>query len=352
MKRTIITFGVIIALFVGLLYILNKNKTANMAKTQVVIKANNEVAVRVTDVDSQILNLEYIANGIFAPQQSVFLSSEVPGKVVSVLVQEGAKVKAGQVLAVIKGEKQEIALSIAQAVYDNALNEVSRFERAYSSGGVTKQQLDQVKLQLENAKNNLLSAKVNAGDVNITASFSGIVNKKNVEPGSYVNPGQQLFEIVNITSLKLRVNVDEKTIGRVKLGEKVMIRCSAIPDKMWEGNVTFIAPKADAGLNFPVELEISNSSSNQLKAGMFGTAVFGYEQTVKTLAIPHQAFVGNISSGKVFAVEDGKAVLRTVSTGRDFGNTVEIISGIQNGDKVITTGQINLVDGTLIKVIQ
>src|SRR5690606_15359822 len=110
-------------------------------------------------------------------------------------------------LAVIDGDKQNTSVMNAQAVYNNALSEVSRFESAYTTGGVTKQQLDQVKLQLENAKNNLRSAQLTASDVNIKASFAGIINRKNVEVGQHVSVGVSLFEIVDVSSLKLKVNV-------------------------------------------------------------------------------------------------------------------------------------------------
>src|SRR5690606_29817335 len=136
--------------------------------------------------------------------------------------------------------------------------EVARFESAYETGGVTKQQLDQMKLQLVNAKNNLQSAQLTAGDVNIKASFSGIVNKKNIEPGSYANPGTELFEIVNVSTLKLKVNVDEKNIGSLKMGQSIKVLSPVVADKEFMGKVSFIAPKADGSLNFPVELEIQN----------------------------------------------------------------------------------------------
>src|SRR5690606_21325586 len=165
--------------------------------------------------DFKDVNAQYVTNGVFAPKQEVMLSSETSGKVVRVLVQEGAYVKAGQTLAVINSDKQNVTVSNAQATYNNAEAEVARFESAYATGGVTKQQLDQVKLQLENAKNNLRSAQITASDVNITASFAGIVNKRNIEPGSYVSPGQQLFEIVIVSTLKLKVKVDVKNIGHV-----------------------------------------------------------------------------------------------------------------------------------------
>ncbi len=352
MKKIIITGIVIIAALAGIMYVLNKNKAENEAQTAIVGQKNAAVAVRIETADYKDVNAQYITNGTFAPKQEVMLSAETAGRVTRVLVQEGAYVRAGQTLAVIDGDKQNVGVSNAQAVYNNAKAEVTRFEGAYASGGVTKQQLDQVKLQLENAKNNLRSSQLTASDVNITASFAGIINKRNIEPGSYVSPGQQLFEIVNVGTLKLKVNVDEKNIGFVKLGQIIKVESAVLADQTFEGKVSFIAPKADGSLNFPVELEIKNNANNDLRAGMYGTAYFGNEQSANALIIPRSAFVGSVSSNQVFVVKDGKAVLTKVVSGRFFGENIEIISGIEKGAQVITTGQINLLDGTAVEIIK
>src|SRR5690606_25206018 len=288
----------------------------------------------------------------FIPKQEVELSAETAGLVSRVLVDEGSVVKAGQTLAVIKADKQNVNVANAQAVFDNAQAEVARFESAYATGGVTKQQLDQVKLQLENAKNNLRSAEIAAGDVNITASFSGIVNTKNIEPGSYVNPGMELFEVVNVSTLKLKVNVDEKNVGALKVGQSVKVESPVLSDKEFTGKISFIAPKADASLNFPVELEIQNSASNELKAGMYGNAYFGDSQMNNVLLVPRNAFIGSVSSNQIFVHKDGKAVLTNVASGRTFGDYIEIVSGIEKGTEVIVSGQINLTDGAAVEIIK
>lgn len=352
MKKVIITGIVIIAALAGIMYVLNKNKETSEAQTAVVAQKNTSVAVRVETADYNDVSGEYIANGVFAPKQEVKISAETPGLVSRVLVKEGSKVSAGQTLAVIKADKQNVNVSNAQAVYNNAKAEVARFESAYETGGVTKQQLDQMKLQLVNAKNNLQSAQLTAGDVNIKASFSGIVNKKNIEPGSYANPGTELFEIVNVSTLKLKVNVDEKNIGSLKMGQSIKVLSPVVADKEFMGKVSFIAPKADGSLNFPVELEIQNNSASDLKAGMYGNAYFGDSQMANVLTIPRTAFVGSVSSSQVYVYKDGKAVLTKVVAGRTFGEWIEIISGIEKGTQVITSGQINLTNGTAVEIIK
>ncbi|MFV0605433.1 MAG: efflux RND transporter periplasmic adaptor subunit [Niabella sp.] len=352
MKKIVVPIAITLAVLAGIIFVLNKNKASNAAQTALVAQKNTGVAVRAAIADYKDLTSEYTTNGLFTANREVMISSEVSGRVVRVFVDEGSVVSAGQTLAVVEGDKQNVSLSNARAVYNNAQAEVARFENAYATGGVTKQQLDQVKLQLENAKNSLRSAQISASDVNIRASFSGIINKRNVEPGLYVSPGQGLFEIVNISTLKLKVNVDEKMIGSVKSGQQVLVKSSVLPDQQWIGIVSFIAPKADGSLNFPVELTIKNNGKNDLKAGMYGTAIFGSEQSVSAFVVPRTAFLGNVSSNQVFVVKGGEALLTEVVSGTNFGDYVEIISGIQTGDTVVTTGQINLAHQTPVQIIQ
>jgi membrane fusion protein (multidrug efflux system) len=352
MKNFLKTTVIIVIVLAGIIYVLNKNKAKNEAQTAIVAESNTVVAVRADLVDVKELNTQYSANSIFLPKQEVNISAETAGRVSRVLVKEGDYVKPGQTLAVIDGDKQNTSVMNAQAVYNNALSEVSRFESAYTTGGVTKQQLDQVKLQLENAKNNLRSAQLTASDVNIKASFAGIINRKNVEVGQHVSVGVSLFEIVDVSSLKLKVNVDEKNIGTIKNGQNITIKAQVLSDKKFDGKITFIAPKADASLNFPVEIEVKNNEGNDLRAGMYGTAYFGDDKKEAVLVAPRTAFVGSISTGQIFAIEGGKAVLKKVNVGRSFGDYIEIISGIEKGTQVVVSGHINLVEGATVEIIK
>jgi multidrug efflux pump subunit AcrA (membrane-fusion protein) len=102
--------------------------------------------------------------------------NEKSGRVVRVLVDEGSKVRIGQTLAIVRSE-QITDLNTAEAAYQNALADYNRFENAYSTGGVTKQQLDQTKLNLVTSKSRLQQAKVNVGDTNIKSTINGIVKK-------------------------------------------------------------------------------------------------------------------------------------------------------------------------------
>lgn len=353
MKKNIITIVLILGFLGVIAYILMNNKKENEAKTAIVAEKNASISVKVDTVKTQEISLDFSANGNFAPFQELSFSAEKPGRVVRVLVDEGDKVRIGQTLAIIRSEQISADLQTAQASYQNALTDYSRFENAFKTGGVTKQQLDQAKLNLVTSKSRLQQARISVGDTNIKASINGIVNKRFIEPGSVLNAGSPLFDIVNVTKLKLKVNVNESQVASLKLGNTINVKASVYPNVTFSGKISFIAPKADTSLNFPVEIEISNNVANDLKAGMYGTAEFASNQQKQSLMIaPRNAFVGSVSSNQIFVVENGVAKLKTVTAGRILGDKVEILNGLSDGEIVIVTGQINLQDGSKVDIIK
>ena len=357
-KKKILRVFTTIAVLAGLLVligsVLANNKKKNAEKTAVVARiSNSDVAVKVSPVQKQAMALDFSANGNFAPVQQMNFASENSGRVVRVLVDEGSQVRKGQTLAIIKTDVLSIDLETAQAAYQNALRDKQRYESAFQTGGVTQQQLDQAKLNLENAAARVSQAKIRVSDANIKSSINGIVNKRYIEPGAVVSPGTQLFELVDVSRLKLNITVNETQVASLKLGDKVDVKASVFPDKNFSGTIRFIAPKADNSLNFPVEIEIASNPGNQLKAGMYGTAIFAFGNTIPVITIPRSAFVGSVSSNQVFVVEHGnRARLRNVIAGRVLGDKVEILQGLNVSDTIITSGQINLSDGSKISPIK
>lgn len=352
--RIAITVGVLIGVFVLIGSVLANNKKKNAEKTAVVADAGTtQVSVRVSPVQKQSIQLDFSANGNFAPAQQMNFAAENSGRVMRVLVDEGSYVRRGQTLAIIKTDVLNIDLETAQAAHQNALRDKQRYENAFQTGGVTQQQLDQAKLQLENAAARVAQARVRINDANIKSSINGIVNKRYIEPGAVVNPGTQLFELVDVSKLKLAITVNETQVANLKVGDKVDVKASVFPDKNYYGRVTFIAPKADASLNFPVEIELAGNPGNQLKAGMYGTAIFTFGNTAPVVLVPRSAFVGSVSSNQVFVVENGNtAKLRNVVAGRVLGDKVEVLQGLNEGETIIISGQVNLADGSTISPIK
>ena len=335
---------------------LINNKKQNEADTAIVAQENSSVAVRVATVATNPVEDNFIANGNFSPDQELEMAAERSGKVISILVKEGDRVAKGQTIAIIRGDVVNVEAETANANYQNALNDYNRFESAYKTGGVTKQQLDQARINMINAKSRLTQANINVGDTRVKAPFGGIINKKFIEVGAILSamPPTKMFEIVNTSSLKLKVNVSERQVAQLKIGSVVKVKASVFPDKEYSGKVTFIAPKADTSLNFPIEVAITNNPNNEIKAGMYGSVVFGASEgkQPELMTIPRSAFVGSVSSNQVYVVEKDIAVMKKVVAGRVFGDKVEILSGLNNGDVVVTSGQINLSDSTKVSIVK
>ena len=349
--KTLVTIALIIGAIALIAWVLTNNKKKNEAKTAVVAQTSGDVAVRIANVQRQQIDLDFAVNGNFAPAQQMDFASENSGRVVRVLVDEGSRVRRGQTLAIVDAGTLNIDLESAQANLQNAVRDRQRYENASKTGGVTQQQLDQARLAVENAQARVGQAKIRVGDANVTSSINGVVNKRYIEPGAYVSPGTKMFELVDVSKLKLTVNVNENQVAQLKVGDAVQVKASVFADKTFSGRVSFIAAKADASLNFPVEIEITNAGS-QIKAGMYGTAVFDFPNQAPVTTVPRTAFVGGVNSNQVFVLDAGNiAKTRKVIAGRIMGDQVEILQGLAEGDKVITSGQINIVDGSKVQPI-
>lgn len=353
MKKTLI-YIIVAAVLVGLAaYKIADNKKKQTKEVQEVAKQVDKINVNVVTVARENIDTDYSANGTFIPKQEMNQSSEIAGRIVNVLVKEGSRVSAGQTLATIKKDAIEVDVAQAQNNLQNAIIDNQRYENAFKTGGVTKQQVDNSRLQLKNAQAAVRAQGVRVNDASIRAGISGTINKKMVEPGTVVSIGTSMFEIVNINSLKLSVLVDESQVGRIALGQEVPITVNVLPEDSFSGRITFIAPKSDASLNFPVEIEVQNKGN--LKAGMYATALFKTNHGAETqnmLTVPAEAFVNGVSSGQLFIVSNGTAKLIKVQTGKVYGDKVQILSGLNGGEQVITSGQINLDNGSKINIVK
>lgn len=354
MKRGIITVILIIVVIGGIAWVLNSNKKKNDAQTELVAQGSGAVSVRIATVKKEAVNLDFSANGNFAPNQELNFLSENAGRVTKIYVDEGDRVHKGQVLAHVDAEIINTDRETAQATLDNAIRDEARYASSFKTGGVTQQQLDQVKLATRNARLRLQSSARKVSDANIKSPINGIVNKRYIEVGAFVTAqGTQLFELVDVSKLKLKVNVNEGQVANLNVGDKVQIKSNVFPADNFSGKITFIAAKADGTLNFPIDIEVENNHKNTIKAGMYGTAVFKFPTQAPTITIPRGAFVGSVSSNQIFVLENNNtAKLRKVIAGRTIADQVEIIEGLKEGETVIISGQINLIDGSSVAPIK
>jgi RND family efflux transporter MFP subunit len=354
MKRGIIITIVIVAALVGIWLVLNNNKKNNDAKTAIVAQGSGAVSVRTAPVSKQAVDLDFSANGTFIPGTELNFLSENAGRVTRIYVDEGDRVSKGQLLARIDAEILNTESETAAATLQNAIRDEARYSSSFSTGGVTQQQLDQARLAVKNARLRLQSSQRRVSDANIKSPINGIVNKRYIEVGAFVTAqGTQLFELVDVSKLKLKVNVNENQVANLNVGDQVQIKTNVFPADNFSGKISFIAAKADNTLNFPLEIEVANNKANKIKAGMYGTAIFKFPSQAPTITVPRGSFIGSVSSNQIFVLENGNtAKIRKVITGRILGDQVEILEGLKEGEIAITSGQINLVDGSPVTPIK
>jgi membrane fusion protein (multidrug efflux system) len=349
MKRGIIITVVVVATLGLIGYVLQNNKKKNKTKTEIVAQGTGAVVVNTEVVKKSPIDLDFVSNGNFLPNQDLSLLSEISGKITQILVDEGSTVQKGQVIARIDDELLRVDLTSAEASYEKLKKDKDRYESAIQTGGITQQQLDDMRLNLKTAEARYQTAKRKLSDASIKAPISGVINKRYIETGSYIALSTKLFDIVDVSKLKLKVNANELQVINLQTGDPVSVTCQVFPDKSFKGKVSFIAAKADAALNYPVEIQIENSN-NKLKAGMFASANFKFPKQNPAIMVQRSAFVGSVNSNKVFMLEGETAKVRTVVAGRIIGDRVEIIDGLKEGETVITSGQINLTDGAKVQI--
>jgi RND family efflux transporter MFP subunit len=351
MKKILIWSAVTIAAVVLIMWKLGANKKANEAKTEFVKESNaGEVPVLVEKVAKSDFSQGFLANGNFTPFRELTYLAETSGRITRLLVDEGSVVKQGQAIAYVDGEILSTDLQAAKTNLEQLRVDKERYEAAFKTGGVTKKQVDDATLQYELSRTKFAAASRRVSDTYIKAPISGVINKKYIEQGSYLASGNKMFDIVDVSRLKLAVSVPEMQVVNLKEGDKVRVTSSVFPEVNYEGRVSFIAAKGDNTLNYPVEMEVTNNTGKPLRAGMYGTAHFEMKDAIPAILVPRTAFVGGVNSNQVYVLDNNTAKIRKVVAGRIYGDKVEIREGLNEGEIVITSGQINLIDGAKVTV--
>jgi RND family efflux transporter MFP subunit len=288
--------------------------------------------------------------GSFTPNREVTISSETTGKVMKVGIQEGSQVGAGALIAQLDTELLQAQLQSARASHDNASATLKRYEQAAS--GVTQLQLDNARTQLLTAQAQLDQLKKQIAMCTIRAPFGGIITSRSFELGAVVATGTQMAQLVDISRLKLEINVPEKSITQFRKGQTLTVVTDVYPEASFKGIVDMIAVQADASHNYAVKIIVTNSTVTSLKSGMYGRVSLTDSTSGETMSIPRSALVGSSTQPQVFVIESGIARLRDIQTGAGNESRVQVNNGLQPGDVIAIGGLVNLVDGGKVTIVK
>ena len=187
-------------------------------------------------------------------------------------------------------------------------------------------------------------------DTAVKAPISGIITAKNISETNMVSAQSAPFVIVDMSKVTVDVNVSERLINVIKQGDTVDVTIPTIGDVKIQGRIKSITPSADNTKTYPVKIEIDNSAGN-IKPGMFAEIHFVESQKDNTLVVPRNTVLENENEKYVYVVEDGKAVKKTVETGIDNGDKIEITKGVSFGESIVVKGQSYLTDGEEVNIV-
>ena len=296
------------------------------------------------------------------PIQQADLMAKVAGYLDAIYVDRGDRVHAGQVLAVIRQPELEHQVHQAQANHDLAKVTFERLQALYAKDLVPKQDLDDSRTKYEVAKRTLALQHTYLDYAQIIAPFDGYVTKRYVDPGAFIPQASAmtsavttLLTVMDLSQVKVLVNVPERDVGSVHVGDELSLTLDAYPDQTFRGRVTKFAPALDAGSRtLQVEIDIPNTDM-ALKPGMFARVTLVLERHPQALVIPSEALLVNELGSFVFVVgaaQDGAPTVRRVSvrTGLEDGGQVEILGGLGPKDQVVRTGKELVHDGGGVRI--
>ncbi|MFM7200171.1 MAG: efflux RND transporter periplasmic adaptor subunit [Myxococcota bacterium] len=363
-------FGILVVLvLVGLIGYRIQDK---MAKNEAAAARSETKEVPAVTAEAAMLREiapRVVITGNIRPENEVDIVTKTAGRVIAVKVKLGDKVKAGEVLALLEQDIaiQQVkqargALEAAQANLMNARRSNESAEALGKENSISENQLIASRAGLKGAQAGVMQAEAalalaqeNLENTRLTTPIDGVVTKKSVNLGAMVSPGAMgpaatLFQVQNISRLKLETSVDEREVRFIQVGQPVRFSVDALAGQTFNGKVRLISPSLDATTRrAAMEVEIDNSDG-KLFAYMFAQGEILPKESQQVLAIPSSALVRGKSTPTVFVLKDDVVSIRELSTGASDGTYLAVIKGLTEGEQVVTSGQTRLTDGMQVKL--
>ena len=313
-------------------------------KEEVAENTNKKVLVKIESVSAQ--DVEQLGEFTATVEANVSnnIAPQTPVRISKLMVEVGDHVKAGQVLV----KMDETNLKQTRIQLENQELEFKRIDELFKVGGASKSAWDAQKTQIEISRAIYKNLQENT---QLLSPISGIVTARNYDSGDMYSGGNPIYTIEEIRPVKLKVNVSESLFTKVKKGNEVDIKLDVYGDEIFKGKVSLVYPTIDpATRTFPVEIKIANANE-RVRPGMFARVIMNFG-TLNHVVAPDRAIVKHAGSGDryIYIYKDGKVSYQKVILGRRMDDRYEIISGVENGAQVVTTGQSRLTNGMEVEI--
>lgn len=293
------------------------------------------------------------------------LSTRMMGQVSRIYVKPGQQVKQGDLLLQIRNQdilakKAQVEANMVEATtaFESAEKDLKRFEALYAANSASDKEMDDIRTHYRMAQARLEAVQQMKKEVEeslryaaIRAPYSGVITGKYVQEGDMANPGMPLLSIESPSQWKVIARIPEADIARLQLNDPVKVQFNALNNQQLDGVIAEINPSsANTGNQFEAKVIINKQAdqTTNLYSGMYAT-VFYEKGTQPQILVPQSALVTKGQLVGLYAVgQTGQALLRWVKTGTSVGDSIEILSGLADGETYIQSSNGKLFDGALV----
>lgn len=337
-----------VAVLIVAMLIINKKELDNELKALQEYSSTIPVEVVLPKKQDAVHIIE--ENGILRSGAKITVLSQTSGKALTVNGRVGECVKAGQALVAVERGVLESQFALAKAALDNARKDLERTSALVESDAVTPQQLEAARLAYQNALTNFNALSDQLDKSVIKAPVSGIIAERLVEKGNVVAPSQHAFTILELDRMIFSIHVSEDNLFKLEKGQKATITIDVMPGKTFSGAIHSVAIAPDLSGRYEVEIMIDNRD-RILRAGLTGKARIKTPLTHPGLIIPRKCIEGSVNNARLYVLQGDSVVSRHVKALTVSPTEVLVTEGLSANERVILSGQINLEDGSRVKVV-
>ena len=349
-KVSTITQSMLVISFIIVMFVLIQACTKKSETNEKIDRTNyiDTISVIAQTVQESEISIDKTFSGSLEGEEQANIVAKIPERIMKINVKVGDYVKSGDVLFELDKGGASSQYYQAQAAFMNAQKNFERMENLLKEGAVSQQAYDGTQTQFEVAKANFEAAK---STVELTSPISGVVTAINVNLGDLANPQIPMGTVANITRMKAKFNVGEIDVPSFYVGQQVKILSELRPEITREGKIIQLSKSANIqSRTFEMQAMFLNTSDNWFKPGMFCRVTVNMKTKKDAIIIPLMAVVKSNNGESVFVINDGKSYLKKITTGLSDGKNIEILTGLNTGDKIVTLGMNNLKDGTVVVI--
>ncbi len=301
-------------------------------------------AVTTAVVRSERLSQKLEALGNARANESVDISSKTSNVVTAVRFRDGERVRVGQMLVQLDDAQTRADVAAAQAAVTESESQYNRSRELLNTQALSKSSFDQLEATLKSNRAKLQAAQARLEDTVIRAPFSGRVGLRRVSVGTLISPGDVITTLDDTSVIKLDFAVPETFVSTLREGLSVRATAPAYAGRSFAGKVASIDSRVDVNTRSVIVRALLANEDGALKPGMFLNVALAKDER-ETLIIPEEALTPEAEKQFVFVVADGKAIRREVRIGGRSPGSVEVLAGLNAGDRVVVEGTQKVRDG-------